>query len=236
MSRRTVIGLAALVATLTWGGVSLSAPPAPPDWSMNATIIEACSCPMFCTCYFNTKPASHQGMSGEEHFCRFNNAFQVNQGHFGATKLDGLKFWVGGDLGAEFSDGVMDWAVLTFEPTATKEQRDAVAAIMGRVYPVKWNSFTVGPDAAMTWTATKDKAEARLGDGKVAEVVLNRFQGNTSDPVVIKNLKYWGTPRNDGFVLMPNAVEAWRAGDKAFEFKNGNGFMITFDITSKDAS
>ena len=32
------------------------APPAS-DWALNATIIEACSCPMFCQCYFNTKPA-----------------------------------------------------------------------------------------------------------------------------------------------------------------------------------
>ena len=28
-----------------------------PKWSMNATIIEACSCPMFCQCYFNSMPA-----------------------------------------------------------------------------------------------------------------------------------------------------------------------------------
>jgi len=47
-------------------------------------------------------------------------------------------------------------------------------------------------------------------------------------------LKYWGVPRNDGFILMPNVVEAYRAGDKAFEFKGTNGFMITIDMTSKD--
>lgn len=58
--------------------------------------------------------------------------------------------------------------------------------------------------------------------------------GMTPDPVVIKNLKYWGVPRNDGFVLMPNEVEAYRAGDKPFEFRGTNGFMITVDITSKD--
>jgi hypothetical protein len=63
---------------------------------------------------------------------------------------------------------------------------------------------------------------------------LARFQGNTNDPVVIKNLKYWGVPRNDGFVLMPNKVEAYRVGDKPFEYKGSNGFMITFDIKSTD--
>src|SRR6185369_16387387 len=34
------------------------------DWSLNATLIEACSCPMFCQCYFNAKPAGHSAMSG----------------------------------------------------------------------------------------------------------------------------------------------------------------------------
>ena len=89
-------------------------------------------------------------------------------------------------------------------------------------------------DAAMEWKFTKDRAEARLDGGKTAEVVLRRNPGMTDDPVVIKNLKYWGAPRNDGFVLMPNEVEAYRVGDKPFEFKGTNGFMITFDMNSKD--
>ena len=38
-----------------------AAPGAAADWAMNATIIEACSCPMFCQCYFTTKPAAHSG-------------------------------------------------------------------------------------------------------------------------------------------------------------------------------
>ena len=59
----------------------------------------------------------------------------------------------------------------------------------------------------------------------------------TDEPIVIKNLKYWGAPRNDGFVLMPNEVEAYRVpASKAFEFKGTNGFMITFDITSEDVA
>ncbi|HXG66661.1 MAG TPA: DUF1326 domain-containing protein [Blastocatellia bacterium] len=208
-----------------------------PAWSLNATIIEACSCPMFCQCYFNTKPAAHgghEGHGGGKHFCRFNNAFRVNRGSFGNVKLDGAKFWVAGDLGGDFSMGQMDWAVLTFDPSVTKEQREGIIAILGHVYPVKWNSFTVAKDAAMEWKYTNDRAEAQLDGGKTAVVILRRYQGNTDEPIVIKNLKYWGVPRNDGFVLMPNEVEAYRAGDKPFEYKGTNGFMITFDISSKD--
>ena len=138
------------------------------------------------------------------------------------------------DLGGDFSKGQMDWAVLTFDPSVTPDQREGIKAIIGHVYPVKWNSFAIAPDTKMTWNATRDHAEAKLDEGKSAEVVLNKFKGMTDDPIVIKNLKYWGVPRNDGFIMMPNEVEAYRAGDKPFEFKGSNGFMITIDINSKD--
>lgn len=86
----------------------------------------------------------------------------------------------------------------------------------------------------MVWKATRDRAEACLDGGKSAELVLNKTQGMTDRPIIIKNLKYDGAPRNDGFILMPDEVEAYRVGDKAFEFKGTSGFMITIDITSKD--
>ena len=207
------------------------------EWAMNASIIEACSCPMFCQCYFNTAPAGHhEHGAGGEHFCKFNNAYKINHGHSGKVKLDGAKFWVAGDLGGDFSEGKMDWAVVTFDPAVKPEQREAIKTILGHVYPVKWNSFSVANDSPMDWNATKDKAEARLDGGKTAEVVLKKFAGMTSEPVVIKNLKYWGAPRNQGFVMMPNEVEAYRSGDKPFEFKGTNGFMITLDINSRDVA
>jgi len=191
---------------------------------------------MFCQCYFNAQPAAHgaHGEDGAEHFCRFNRAFRVNKGNFGRTELAGVKFWMAGDLGGDFSANQMDWAVLTFEPLTTKEQRTALATILSHVYPVKWKSFAVKKDAVMEWSATQDRAEARLDGGKTAEVVLHKAQGATDDAIVIKNLKYDAAPRNDGFILMPNEVEAYRVGDKAFAFKGTTGFMVTIDMTSKD--
>jgi hypothetical protein len=206
------------------------------DWAINMSTIEACSCPMFCQCYFNTMPAMHEGHEGHamEHFCKANNAYKVNRGHWGATKLDGVKVWMSGDLGGDFSSGVMDWGVLTFDPSTTADQKAAMQMIFGYLFPVKWKSFNVAADLPIEWTATKDHAVAKLDGGKAGEVVLNRFQGMSNEPVVIHNLKYWGAPRNDGFVLMPNEVEAYRIGDKPYEFKGTNGFMITVDMNSKD--
>jgi len=219
-----------------------------PAWSMNASVFEACSCPMFCQCYFHTEPAGHsastagmEGMSqdhgGSEHYCRFNNAYKVNKGSYGAVKLDGAKFWIAGDLGGDFSKGQMDWAVVTFDKAMTKEQREAVGAIASRLFPVKWNSLTTS-EGDIQWVAGKKESYALLDGGKSGEVRLASTDFNKdakTEPTVIKNLKYWGASKNDGFVLMPNTVEAYRVGDKQYEFKGTNGFMITFDVDSKTA-
>ncbi len=231
--RRALLAVAAGLATAAAG---VYAATTPAEWAMNATVIEACSCPMFCQCYFNTKPAGHAGHEGHGggHFCKANNAYRVNKGHYGAVSLDGAKFWVSGDLGDDFSDGEMDWAVLTFDKALTPAQREGIQAIVGHLFPVKWKSLKTAEAAIDKWEYTKDEAHALIDGGKTAEVKLKRFPGMTGEPIVIKNLPYWGAPRHDGFVLMPNEVEAYRVGDKAFEFKGTNGFMLTLDITSKD--
>ena len=231
------LGLTALLVSLMFGERvrAASEVAGSPEWAMRATVIEACSCPMFCQCYFNTEPAGqHVGHEGAEHFCRFNNAYRVDAGHWGDVSLDGAKFWLAGDLGGDFSKGMMNWAVLAFDPSVTPGQRTAIRTILDHVFPVQWASFTEGPDAPIDWQAAGETAQARLGGGRTAEIALKRAPGMTQDPVTISNLKYWGAPRNTGFVLMPNDVEAYRVGDKAFEFHGTNGFMLTFDISSND--
>jgi len=240
------VALALCVAATAFAGGETNngktAATAAPAWSMNATIIEACSCPMFCQCYFSTKPAAHamEGMDhGSEHYCRANNVFKVNKGMYGKTNLAGAKFWAAMDLGDDFSDGTMKWAVITFDPSVTKEQREGIATILGSLYPVKWETpIAIAADLPIEWSATGDKAVAKLDGGKAGEVVLNGGAVNRDKtaPTVITNLKYWGAPHNNGFVLMPNEVEAYRLGPNAFEFKGTNGFMITFDIDSKSVA
>jgi len=206
----------------------------PADWAINATAIEACSCPHFCMCYFNAHPAAHHEHGQAHNYCKFNNAYKVNKGHYGSTDLAGAKFWLNGDLGGDFSQGQMDWAVVTFDKATTPAQRQALGDILGHVFPVKWKSFRTAEGNIDTWTFDKDQAHATLNGGKTAEVKLKRFQGMTDEPAVLKNVKYWGTPRNDGFVMMPNEVDAYKEGPQAYEFKGTNGFMLTFDMTSKD--
>jgi len=212
------------------------------DWSLNATIIEACSCPMFCQCYFNPEPASHPGCcppgtdpKDSPRYCKFSNVFRVNAGNYGDVSLDGAKFWIAGDLGASFAEGKMNWAVTHFDPAVSAKQREGILAALGALYPVEWESFEVAEDLAIDWKGGKDKSVAKLDGGKGGEVVLVRNQGMSDEPIVIRNLRYWGAPRNDGFLLMGNESLAYRRGERPFEFAGTNGFMITVDVSSKDA-
>src|SRR5262245_13951633 len=202
------------------------------EWSVNATVIEACSCPMFCQCYFNTKPAGHHTAEGHKHFCKGNLAWKINSGHRGSVTLDGVKFWLAGDLGGDFSTGQGEWAVLTHQASTTPEQRQAVRVFLERIMPLQWKSFAEAEGEIDEWRRDNDAAVATLNGGKTAEIRLKRFPGMTSEPIVIRNLPYVAAPRNDGFVLMPNEVEAYRQGANAFEFKGTNGFTLTVDVSS----
>src|SRR5262245_6917225 len=96
-----IIVLLAICAVMSLAGAAWAAEAtsaataASPAWSFKGTAIEACSCPMFCQCYFNVQPAAHghEGHEGHEghaeadHYCRFNMAYRVDKGNYGATKL-----------------------------------------------------------------------------------------------------------------------------------------------------
>ncbi len=226
----------AVVATLLAASLYVQAPAkeASADWAVNTTIIDGCSCQLLCPCIFGS-PATVGSAATHEHAghrsCYFNQAFRVNKGHYGKVMLDGVKFWLAGDKGDART------VELTFEPSATQEQRAAIRVFMSHFLPLEWKSFTEGPDAKIEWKAEAVRAEAKLDGGKAAEVVLTRNPGATGKgTTVIKNMSYFGSTRNDGFNIMPVQFIAYRRGPKPapFEFRGTSGWTITIDMNSKD--
>ena len=226
----------AVVATLLVASVHAKAleKEALVDWAVNTTIIDGCSCRMLCPCIFGS-PATVGSAATHEHAghrsCYFNQAFRVNQGHYGNVKLDGLKFWFAGDKGDAKT------VELTFEPSATKEQRAAILVFMSHFLPLKWTSFAEGPDAKIDWKANAVRAEAKLDGGKAAEVVLTRNPGAIGEgTTVIRNMSYFGSTKNDGFNIMPAELIAYHRGPKPaqFEFRGTSGWTITIEMNSKD--
>ena len=226
----------ALVATLLVASVHAQAlaKEGSVDWAMNATIIDGCSCRMLCPCIFGS-PATVGSDATHEHggrrSCYFNAAFRVNKGHYGEVRLDGLEFWFAGDKGDAKT------VELTFEPSATEEQREGIREFLSHFLPLQWESFTEGPDAKIEWKAEAVRAEAKLDGGRAAEVVLTRYSGATGEgTTVIKNMSYFAATRNDGFNILPVEIVAYRRGPKPapFEFRGTSGWTITIDMSSKD--
>jgi len=209
--------LVATLALLMQASLSLPARETSPDktWSVKADYIEACSCHLFCPCYFNTSPEG--GM-----MCDFNNAIKITEGHVGDVKLDGQKIWLSGDLGGDFTKPLKS-AVITLEPGVTTEQQKALLFLIGKIYPFKWQKVAVDK-APILWERNGMNGHARLGNGQ-GEVFLTGVIDPDGKPTVIHNLKYWGAQSNTGFYLA-KGTHHYKGHGHDYSFKDRNGFFI----------
>src|SRR3974390_2787815 len=209
-------------------GVTASSSPKT-DFDITSTYIEACSCDMFCPCYFNDHSTAH----GEhKHFCRANLVFRVDKGQYKDVKLDGAKVWVSSDLGSDWSTGKDSWAVVTTDPSVTAPQKAALDDVVAQLYPFKW-TWLKTDTAAFSWDVdTKTGvATARRADGK-AEVLLDRVKGdNPNEEVVLKNIRYWNAQSNDGFRMWKSRHESYEGQGQKFDYSGTNGFLFTLHFS-----
>ncbi|MEK7468572.1 MAG: DUF1326 domain-containing protein [Planctomycetota bacterium] len=192
-------------------------------WEIKADYIEACSCPLFCTCYFNTEPAGG-------HHCEFNNAVRVASGYVGDVKVDGCKFWISGNLGGSFADGEMDGCVITWDTTVTKEQQEALSFLITKVYPVKWKDVKTDT-AAITWEM-KDGGAAHAKCGDKGEVTLEPAMTDGKQSV-LKEVKYWGAQKNNGFFLC-YATHWYKGNGYDYKYTKQNGFTIHIESSGEE--
>jgi hypothetical protein len=195
-------------------------------YNIVADDIEACSCPLFCPCYFNTEPAN-------PHMCEFNNVYEFRKGsHYGATDLSGAKVWASGDLGGEaLSEGKAKYIMVSFDKKTTPAQREAIGKIFGKMFPISWGKMETREDD-IEFHHTDGNDHAKLGSG-MGEVTLKR--GNwesTKAPTEIKGLKYFGTDSNDGFV-MAKSTHYFHGQDLSFDLEGRNGFFVTVRMHGK---
>lgn len=90
------------------------------EWSMQGTLLGACSCDWGCPCSFDAPPTRG--------FCEGAYVWHITTGKFGDTPLDGLSWsWIAHSPGP-LHQGNVTWVVLADE-NATPEQRQAFAKI-----------------------------------------------------------------------------------------------------------
>lgn len=189
---------------------------------VTATAIEACSCPLFCSCYYNSEPTGG-------HMCRFNMAFKLSSdSSWNDQDLADVKVWISGDLGSHFGDGTAEWATVSFDRSTTPAQREALKGWMSQVFPVQWGKFETREDD-ITWQDGQKSAHAKLASG-MAEIHLQKVIDEQGKQATVLNTPYWNADSNTGF-LLAHSTHHYQ-GDPSFEFENRNGFMIT--VTTKD--
>lgn len=211
-----VAGIAILGAGVTSGSSSGT-------YDVTVDTIEGCSCPLFCTCYL--------GASADEHMCQFNNVYKFRKGsHYGSVDLSDQLLWMSGDLGGEWhhkpGPGMpMEWTVVTFDKKSTPEQRKALEQVANIVFPVKWKKMEAREDS-ITWHDDAKMSHAKMASG-MAEIKLDKTTGpNKTSPTVVKNLQYWWSSSNDGFVLA-HSTHSFN-GDTKFSHEKKNGFNIAW--------
>lgn len=216
-----VVGLAAILVGA--GPVDRSK-----TFDVTTDTIEGCSCPLFCTCYF--------GPSADEHMCQADNVYKFRKGsHWGDVDLSDQIFWISLDLGGEWHKNPgpgmpTAWAVVTFNKSSTKAQRDAILNVANTVFPVKWKKFATREDT-ITWQDDAMSAHASMASG-LADIKLDKqstMRPDKANPAVIKNLQYWFSNSNDGFVLAYSTHRfGGYEGTPKFSWEKRNGFTIVW--------
>ncbi len=210
--------LAALLLILFVGSSPAQTAEKEKPWSIKATFIDACSCNLLCPCFFNTHP--------DKDFCKYNTAVKIQKGNYGEVKLDGMRVWMSGDMGADFSNGEFKSMYFTFEPSATQEQVDAAMKVLSFVSPAK--AKDTGIDRApIVWQRKGKTAYAKLGDGQ-GEVSLSVLTGKDGkNPIVLKNIALGAEKKNNGFILAKSKHHyKGHQLDYAFEDKSGGIYEI----------
>lgn len=217
MRRLLIVFTLVITAGIGWLAMASATPQA--AFSVEATAIEGCSCPLFCSCYYNTEPS-------DGHMCRFNNAYRFSDGsHWGDVDLSGAKVWFSGDLGGHFGDGQMDWLVITHDRLSTPEQRAAIGQWAAMVFPVQWGSVSEREDD-ITWHVDETSALAEMGSG-TASLQLERVIDPHGKQALVMNTPYWGADSNSGFELA-HATHSFSGDAHQYSFERRNGFVITF--------
>lgn len=211
-------------------GKTKSAASAKPDFDMTASYIEACSCDMFCPCYFNNHSTQHM----DAHYCRANLVLKVDKGYYKDVVLDGAKVWIATDLGSDWSTGKDSWAVLNYDPSLSAKQKAAMKDIIGQLYPFEWQKFDEDTQG-FTWNVDEKTgvARARMDNGK-GEVVLEKYKGDDpSREIVMQNLKYWTAQSNDGSRMWKSQHESFDGKGHKFSYDGTNGFLITIHFSGQ---
>src|SRR5262249_2892002 len=112
------VGIITLLVVAGRRATAFEQPPEAGDrWQIKGALSEACTCSVPCTCNFGEGPSPHE-------YCYAVYSYEIREGHFNDTKLDGLRF-----AGTDTATG----GVLYLDAKAQGERRTALETVARRV-------------------------------------------------------------------------------------------------------
>lgn len=171
-------------------------------WEIAGTLTEACTCSVPCTCNFGEAPSPH-------HYCWSVYSLDIEKGHYGAVKLDGLHLAVA----RAQSD-----RVAYIDETATPEQSAALKAIGSKIL-AGHNFSGIFETDKITQEIGNTSARVQIGSagGFETDYIIGR-DGKT--PVVVENNTTFNIPRST------------KTKTKVFRYKDAHGNEIDTAATN----
>jgi hypothetical protein len=184
-----------------------------PHWEVAGDLSEACTCSVPCTCNFGEGASPH-------HFCYSMFAIDIQKGHYGDVKLDGLRL-----AGAHGKKGEV-WYI---DDHATPEQFEALKAIANHM--LKKKSHFESAHILQEVTEKGNRLEIGGKGGFEAEYIIGLDKKN---PVVVENNTTWNIPRS-----IKGKTKRLRYKDQygnKFSFTGTNSNQGKFDWTDETPS
>jgi hypothetical protein len=184
-------------------------------WELKGNLSESCSCRVPCTCNFHSGPSPH-------HFCWAMFSLDIQKGHYGKVKLNGLH------LAAAHADKAVVWYI---DERATPRQFVALKAIAVRLgYRSDLPTFFKAAHITQVVTSKGTDVEIEGHGGFKANYVMG---GDGKNPIVVENITAWNLPRS-----IKGRTDYLRYSDShgnKLDFKNTNSNEGKFDWSDKTA-
>ena len=201
---------------LTWGltlalltGMACSA--GAQDWAIKADQASACSCDVPCPCRFGSPPTLG--------YCEANVLTEIEEGHYGDVRLDGIPVVMTVRVG--------DWVKFYVSESATDEQAKAAEQLL-----MNSISFLAGMKVLSNEKVpvSIERAANKVRFSVPASTVeTEMMEGLDGKPIKIQNLP---VPEESDFTQYKTITNSHKSDDKEFSYSGKNGSTTRIEASS----
>ncbi len=213
MLRRTAGVIVLVFLAVAIGQTATTSQQDKAHWELKGNLTVAGSCRVPCTCNFGSGPSPH-------HFCWTMFSLDIQKGHYGRVKLNGLHL-----VGAHGGKAVV-WYI---DELATPKQFAALGAIARRLgYHFNLRAYFQAARITQLVTDKGNEVEIEGHGGFKADYVMG---GDGKNPIVVENIIAWNIPHS-----IKGRTQYLRYSDShgnKLDFKDTNSNQGKFDWSDK---